>query len=64
MNVEYPQKKAREIFVPTMTPGSVILLDDYGFARHTRQRLMADNSFRALSKAPVQVPTGQAFVII
>jgi hypothetical protein len=64
MNVEYPERKALEFFVPTMTSGSVVLLDDYGFAHHTRQRLMADNFFRGLSKTPVQVPTGQAFVII
>jgi hypothetical protein len=64
LNVEYPERRALEFFVPTMTPGSVVLLDDYGFARHTKQRLMADKFFMGYSKIPVQIPTGQAFVIM
>mgnify|MGYP003332972991 CR=1 FL=1 len=64
MNIEYPERKALEFFVPQMKPGSVVLLDDYGFARHSKQRHSQDNFFRRLGKQPTQMPTGQAFVLL
>ena len=62
MNIEYPERKSLEFFVPNMSTGSVILLDDYGFAHHTKQRKMVDVFFSDFLKTPVQIPTGQAFV--
>ena len=64
MNIEYPERKALEFFVPQMEKGSVVLLDDYGFQKHNKQRLMADKFFQTLGKIPTQLPTGQAFVIL
>ena len=64
MNIEHPERKALEFFVPQMRAGSVILLDDYGFARHSKQRHSQDEFFRNLGKQPTHIPTGQAFVIV
>lgn len=64
MNIEYPERKALEFFVPQMHVGSVILLDDYGFARHSKQRHSQDEFFRNLGKQPTHLPTGQACVIV
>ena len=64
MNIEYPERKALEFFVPQMNPGSVVLLDDYGFSRHSKQRHSQDQFFRRIGKQPTQLPTGQAFVLM
>ena len=64
MNIEYPERKALEFFVPQMCVGSIVLLDDYGFVKHSKQRHSQDKYFRQFGKQPTQLPTGQAFVII
>ena len=64
MNIEFPERKALEFFVPQMKKGSIVLLDDYGFQNHTKQRVMQDNFFKKINKIPTQLPTGQAFVIL
>lgn len=64
MNIEYPERKALEFFVPQMKPGSVVLLDDYGFSRHSKQRHSQDYFFSQIGKQPTQLPTGQAFVLM
>lgn len=62
MNIVYPEAEALNFFWPKMPPGSCILMDDYGFANHTKQRLMYDKFFGELDIHPCQLPTGQAFV--
>ena len=64
MNIEYPERKALEFYVPQMGIGSVVLLDDYGFAKHSKQRHSQDKFFEKLGKQPTQIPTGQTFLII
>ena len=64
MNVVIPEKAALEFFWPKLSAGGVVLLlDDYGFAKHTEQRFFYDEFFGALNLIPCQLPTGQAFVL-
>lgn len=63
MNIVSPEKAALDFFWPRIAVGGVVLLDDYGFAKHTEQRNFYDSFFGDLGLIVCQLPTGQAFVL-
>ena len=52
-----------EFVYPRLTPGGILLFDDYGFPSCTRAREATDLAFSKLREKPIYLPTGQAFVI-
>lgn len=63
MNIVYPEKAAMEFFWDRMVKGGIVLLDDYGYANHEEQQKYFDQFCRERNTVPVQIPTGQAFII-
>jgi len=63
MNIVEPEKAALEFFWPKLRPGGILLIDDYGFQKHTSQRNFYDRFFDASGAIPLQLPTGQAIVM-
>jgi hypothetical protein len=52
-----------EFVYPRLTPGGILLFDDYGFPSCTRAREATDLAFSNRREKPIYLPTGQAFVI-
>lgn len=62
MNIVAPEKAALEFFWPKIRFGGAVLIDDYGFQKHTTQQIMYDDFFSRHGIIPMQLPTGQAVV--
>jgi hypothetical protein len=63
MNSVVPEKAALEFFWPKLSPGGMLIMDDYGFKGHEDQQRMHDefaaaNGFRILA-----LPTGQGLAV-
>lgn len=56
-------KAACEVFYNRMTPGGVMLFDDYGFLSCAGAKKAVDEFFAPLLEYPILLPTGQAVVI-
>jgi hypothetical protein len=63
MNAMAPSQFALEFAYAHMTPGGIIVFDDYGWTSYEDQRLMIDEFFGDLPEKPIALPTGQAWVI-
>ncbi|MGH7041381.1 MAG: TylF/MycF/NovP-related O-methyltransferase [Acetobacteraceae bacterium] len=63
MNIVLPEIAAIEFFWDRMTPGGIILLDDYGWATHTPQRDAFDAFARRQGVSILSIPTGQGLMI-
>lgn len=63
MNIVMPEIAAIEFFWDRMTPGGIVLLDDYGWATHAAQRAAFDVFARAHDTMILSVPTGQGIMI-
>lgn len=62
MNHDVPEKHALAYFLPRISNGFV-LLDDYGFNAHSRQRLAIDSLCASLQfPLPLNIPTGQGLL--
>ena len=63
MNAREPEIAAAECFWDRMSPGAVMILDDYGWRKHAAQRLAFDE-FALRRGVPLLVlPTGQAVIV-
>lgn len=63
MNCTAPEIAAAEHFWPRLSPGAIMLLDDYGFSAHIEQKRAFDK-FAASKNVPIlSLPTGQAVII-
>jgi hypothetical protein len=63
MNCAAPEVAAARHFWPKMSPGGMIVLDDYGFTVHVEQRRAFD-SFAAEQGVPLlALPTGQGLIL-
>jgi len=63
MNIAYPERAAIEYFWPKLSPGAVVILDDYGQPDHDDQRTTMDE-FAATKKLKfVTLPTGQGMIV-
>lgn len=63
MNCERPEEAALEFFWDRLSPGAVVLLDDYAYMGHTCQRMAIDRLARRLQSTVLALPTGQGLII-
>lgn len=62
MNCVQPEIEAAEFFWNRVSPGGVVLLDDYGWRGHELQKAAFD-TFAAQRQVPIlRLPTGQALI--
>lgn len=63
MNCVYPERAALEFFWDRLSPGAMVLLDDYGYFGHDLQAGAMDAVARALGADILALPTGQGLII-
>lgn len=63
MNCAGPEVAAFRHFWPKLTPGAVVLLDDYGWTGHDEQRLAFDALAEEMGFPILSLPTGQAIIV-
>jgi O-methyltransferase len=63
MNIAYPERAAIEHFWPKLTPGAVVVLDDYGWERFKMQRETLDDFAAAQDVEILALPTGQGLLL-
>lgn len=64
MNNAAAEAGALDVLFDRMTPGALVLLDDYGWIVYRSQKLAADQFLARRGLRPVELPTGQALVLI
>jgi O-methyltransferase len=64
MNSAVAEAAALEFFLPRLTPGAFVVLDDYGWRGYRAQKIEADRIFGRLGKPILELPTGQGLVMI
>jgi hypothetical protein len=64
MNSAAAELSAIEFFWERMSPGAVILLDDYGWRGYRAQKLVEDPYFAARGRRVLELPTGQGLVLV
>jgi O-methyltransferase len=62
MNCVAPEIAAAMHFWPILTPGGVIVLDDYGFSSHHEQKIAFDRFAKDKQVPILSLPTGQALI--
>jgi len=63
MNCAFPETCALEYFWPKMSPGGVVLLDDYGWRGYENQKAAHDTFAQKHGTAVLPLPTGQGIII-
>ncbi len=63
LNVAAPEAAAAEYFWPRLSPGAVLLLDDYAFAAHEEQHDAMDRFAAAQGVRIATLPTGQGMML-
>lgn len=63
MNSAAPEVAAFEYFWERLSPGAVVLLDDYAFHGYREQKEAMDKAASAKSAAIASLPTGQGLII-
>jgi O-methyltransferase len=63
MNAAFPEQAALEWFWPRLSPGGVIVLDDYGWANHVEQKKAHDAFAIKVGVELLALPTGQGLII-
>lgn len=63
MNIVLPEIAAIEFFWDKLTPGAIVLLDDYAWASHPEQRRAFDTFADRHDVRILTVPTGQGIII-
>ncbi|MFN7939531.1 MAG: TylF/MycF/NovP-related O-methyltransferase [Bryobacteraceae bacterium] len=63
MNCAYPECSALEYLWPRITPGGVVLLDDYAYFGHDLQGDALDAVFSGLGATVLTLPTGQGLIV-
>jgi hypothetical protein len=63
MNCALPERAAFEYFCERLSPGAVVLFDDYAYYGHDGQREAIDSAARARGAAVLSLPTGQGIII-
>lgn len=64
MNSAAAEMGALEFFWERLTPGAVIVLDDYGWRSYRAQKLAEDPFFAARGRQVLELPTGQGLVLV
>jgi O-methyltransferase len=63
MNCVEPEIAAAEFYWPRMVSGSIMLLDDYGWARHEAQKKAFDRFAQQRGVLVLSLPTGQGLIV-
>ena len=63
MNAKEPELAAVEYFWDRLSSGAVVVLDDYGWRKHTAQRLAFDEFARVKGVPLLALPTGQGLIL-
>lgn len=63
MNCAYPERAAIEFFWDRLSPGAIVLLDDYAYASHYAQARAMDDAAKTLQTEILSLPTGQGLII-
>jgi hypothetical protein len=63
MNSALPERTALEFFWTRLSPGAVVLFDDYGYFGHDSQRDALNAAARAREAEVLSLPTGQGMII-
>ena len=63
MNCAYPERMALEFFWKYLSPGAIVLLDDYAYFGHDQQTSAIDSTVLALGANVLSLPTGQGVII-
>lgn len=63
LNCAKPERAALEFFWERLSPGAVVLLDDYGYYGHHCQREAIDAAARERGAEILFLPTGQGMII-
>jgi hypothetical protein len=63
MNCALPERAALEFFWDRLSPGAIVLLDDYAYRGHECQREAIDEVARAKDAGVLSLPTGQGLII-
>ena len=63
MNSFQAEIGALEVFFDRLTPGAIIILDDYGFSAFSRQKVEEDVWFSERGYSILELPTGQGLVV-
>lgn len=64
MNSASAEIAALEFFWERLTPGALVLLDDYGWRGYRAQKLAEDPFFAARGRRVLELPTGQGMVMV
>ena len=63
MNVAFAEVEAMKHFWPKLSKGAIVVLDDYGWEGHEKQRLGLDEFARSVGSSIVTLPTGQGLMV-
>jgi hypothetical protein len=63
MNCAYPEQSALEYFWPRLSPGAMVLLDDYAYFGYERQASAIDTVAQRFGACVLSLPTGQGIII-
>jgi O-methyltransferase len=63
MNLAHPERAALEHFWPKLTPGALVVLDDYAWICMEEQKEAADQFAKARGVEVLTLPTGQGLLI-
>jgi hypothetical protein len=63
MNCAYPERAALEFFWDSLSPGGIVLLDDYAYFGHDEQEKAMAEAARRLGTEILSIPTGQGLII-
>ena len=63
LNCAYPERAALEYFWDRLSPGALVLLDDYTYLGHDCQRRAIDDAAQALGFEVLSLPTGQGLIL-
>jgi O-methyltransferase len=64
LNSAAAESAALEFFFERLTPGAMVLLDDYGWRAYRSQKLAADAFFAGRGCPVLELPTGQGLVLM
>lgn len=63
MNCALPERAALEFFWERLSPGAIVLLDDYAYGGYEQQATAIDTVADAMGADILSVPTGQGIII-
>jgi hypothetical protein len=63
MNCAYPEQAALEFFWDRLSPGALVLFDDYSYFGHVCQNQAISETARRLGTEVLSLPTGQGLII-